>query len=291
MRIVDLTFVGGDVRKSRVEGGEHLPVLNPPMRWSLSDRRIAKVGAFTLVELLVVVAIIAVLIGVLLPTLGKARERANRATCASNLRQLALGVTMYTADNRGWFPGRAAGQFERADDWVKWRVGGTPYRDGVIAQYLGESDAVMFCPSSTEQRKSNWFFPANGPYRYDYSVSHRLTGDPNESAEWPRRKITQIRQSAEAIMVVEESGDTINDGLWIGIPHDAQMIDLLGVQHDRRVRDDPGHPGAATLGKMQHVALRGNIAFVDGHVGYIDRRTAHRLPPGESDGEPPTGQD
>jgi prepilin-type N-terminal cleavage/methylation domain-containing protein/prepilin-type processing-associated H-X9-DG protein len=56
---------------------------------------------FTLVELLVVVGIIALLIAVLMPALGKAREAATRTKCTSNLRQIYLGVQMYAQDNRG----------------------------------------------------------------------------------------------------------------------------------------------------------------------------------------------
>ena len=57
--------------------------------------------AFTLVELLVVIGIIAILISVLLPTLSRSREIARRTACLSNIRQLNLGYRMYTQDNRG----------------------------------------------------------------------------------------------------------------------------------------------------------------------------------------------
>lgn len=112
----------------------------------LCSRRGSK-KAFTLVELLVVIGIIAILISLLLPTLGRAREAARRTACLSNLRQIHLAYTFYALENKDRVPlgYRRTKQFNSmvwSNTANKYVLFGLLYPRGLMNE-----PRVFFCPS------------------------------------------------------------------------------------------------------------------------------------------------
>src|SRR5688500_9708802 len=118
---------------------------------------VASSRGFTLVELLVVIGIIAVLMSLLLPTLGRARESARRTTCLSNLRQVHLAFHFYAAGNRDRVPlgyrGLAAPGSGRKQ-WNSMVYSSTSKKYCIfgILYLLGEmkTPQVFYCPSNTD---------------------------------------------------------------------------------------------------------------------------------------------
>jgi prepilin-type N-terminal cleavage/methylation domain-containing protein len=183
-----------------------------------SADRIAK--AFTLVELLVVIGIIALLISILIPALGNARKAANRTACLANLREIGSSIMIYVAENRSVMP--LILERHWADPPRTGLAGGGAGRTwaGIIKDYSKLSLDRFRCPSDARDYKvtdSSFYVDLPGesvdrPFSYGalfigYALSNRRV--PWSTPASPRIPTTnqgvlrasQIRRSSSVILV------------------------------------------------------------------------------------------
>jgi prepilin-type N-terminal cleavage/methylation domain-containing protein/prepilin-type processing-associated H-X9-DG protein len=217
---------------------------------------------FTLVELLVVVAIIALLISILMPALGAARESARRTQCASNLHTLAIGVMLYAQANHNSFPGIATSP-QQPTDWIyfsPWE--GEPYgtfANGRIYPYI-KDEATYRCPSDDVQQRFNiGTFTGNthGPYKYSYMINSLSATIARYSCcvISDQARFNGVKRASEKILFLEGNPQTMIDGCWVPPPNTGSIRNDLGDHHDRQAS---GMEGTG----------RANVVFLDGHVEF-----------------------
>jgi prepilin-type N-terminal cleavage/methylation domain-containing protein len=216
--------------------------------------------AFTLIELLVVVAIIALLIAILIPSLGRARDRAKTVVCASNLRSMYQAVILYETSWDGWMMPERVGPEHISANMSRWYGAyelGALYGGGTIT---GDTDPripdiaarvkkLLNCPATFHASDSIW----TADYTYNQNMGdHRYyggNGDAPNAGSAPFVRKNTLRRTLLVAMDCSTTTDSDTD-------HFRKTTDL--VPFDNGPTHRAGRPHA--MGKTA------NMLFVDGQI-------------------------
>lgn len=198
---------------------------------------------FTLVELLVVIGIIALLIGILLPALGRAREKAKTVQCATQLRQIGIGLQVYATSSRGWMPTWSAVQIAGGNG-TGVDTPGEGWTEQLARYFTKPQDKVYRCPTyMAEENRINYFMTA------------RYSGITGRQA----MRFSEIRKQSEFII----SGDCTHKQFY------PPPFGINSFTEDDCDKDDATWQCltfADQPGGLNVHSAGNNVLFADGHV-------------------------
>ena len=225
---------------------------------------------FTIIELLIVIAIIAILASMLLPALNRAKESARGVLCTGNLRSIGAGIHAYSSDYKDWFVPVLQGTASsppRNDGWfVKLEPYGIKY-----SRAISTDKGVFRCPSdiyplTTDTSK------VKGYAYVQYGVNYVLHGYPGTAKS---HKVTSVVAASQAMT----AGDVFGYS-WYYLSNKVTMAFRHGRPESRDALTEFSTSASGTSGKT-------NLVYVDGHVGSMTyfqffAQKAQHFPPEDS---------
>ncbi|WP_043588818.1 prepilin-type N-terminal cleavage/methylation domain-containing protein, partial [Geminisphaera colitermitum] len=222
--------------------------------------------AFTLIELLTVIAIIGILASVLIPTVGAVRQSARNTTCLSNQRQIALAINLAAADNRDIYP-------PATDNGTLWPSSLRNYFGGKSDNTNNNSlnSTLVVCPSRllipTAPTEIN---------RSTYSLNPVIMVDPiNEPSRPTKINVSKITRPSEIVLIADgvqqDHGGAAARFYKIG----GDGWKTANVSNaDTIIDDGPDMDGSGNAGSLRfrHKG-KVNVAYIDGHAATLAKGT------------------
>ena len=223
--------------------------------------------AFTLIELLVVIAIIAILAAILFPVFARARENARRASCQSNLKQIALGVKQYLQDYDERYPRAMVSNGAQIDiPALGWATQIQPYL---------KSTQIYQCPSDTQDANEN---PGSSGYSdYWYNPALSWNGD-TANAKWDAAGLNESALLYSTLTVMAGDGNAPTQSRTASYRLDGCAAGGAATDSNNTPTASGSfctsggflvsRAGTGYGGAFKH--LEGtNLAFADGHVKWV----------------------